>query len=37
MRYNEQPVDFKAGCDAAADTPHFYEVNELKVCLRRAP
>ncbi|WP_344770917.1 hypothetical protein [Aeromicrobium panaciterrae] len=32
MRYNEQPVPFKADCKAAA--PFFYEVAELKRCLR---
>lgn len=32
MRYNEQPVEFRAGCRAAQ--PYFYEVAELKRCLR---
>ncbi len=31
MRYNEQPVEFRAGCKAAQ--PYFYEVAELKRCL----
>ena len=32
MRYNEQPVAFKVTCKAAK--PYFYEVAELKRCLR---
>lgn len=32
MRYNEQPVKFRKGCKAAK--PYFYEVAELKRCLR---
>ncbi len=31
MRYNEEPVDFKASC--VASEPHFYTVEELKRCL----
>ncbi len=31
MRYNEQPVEFRAGCKATV--PYFYEVVELKRCL----
>ncbi len=33
MRYNEKPVDFKAGCDADSGNPHFYTVDELRTCL----
>lgn len=32
MRYNEQPVELRAGCKATV--PFFYEVSELKRCLR---
>lgn len=31
MRYNEQPVEFRSGCNATR--PYFYEVAELKRCL----
>ncbi|MEO6605844.1 MAG: hypothetical protein ABIN55_09545 [Aeromicrobium sp.] len=32
MRYNEHPVEFRRGCKATK--PYFYEVAELKRCLR---